>query len=54
MKVLILFSLEKSRLRGKKKKLFKYLKSSYTYLFSKLMADKARGNGLKPWGGRDR
>lgn len=49
LKVPRLFSLERNRQRGKKLIVFKYLKSCYTYLFSKLMADKARRNDLKLW-----
>ena len=49
LKVPRLFSLERSRQGGKTLIVFKYLKSSYAYLFSKLMADKARRNGLKLW-----
>lgn len=48
LKVPRLFSLERSRWRGKNLRVFKYLKSCYTYLFSKLIVDKAR-NDLKPW-----
>lgn len=47
LKVPRLFSLEKSRRRGKILIVFRYLKSSYAYLFSKLMADKTRRNDLK-------